>query len=183
MKNKRGVTLIALMVTIIVMAIIVGIIVTESSDVLQKSKITDYIGYMKLVKTRADVVFEDELFKTSSISTGDEISMIEDIKKIDGEEENTLFDNKIQDYNVSGKKFIKWGGKQIAAQGIDKSILNPGEDGVHANDYDEYDDYEEYFVIIYDESNFQTVDVIYSAGCGLDGNRYYTLTDMEDVIF
>lgn len=65
MKNNKGITLVALIVTIIVMTIIIGASVTGGTEVFQKSKATDYIGYMKLVKARADVVLEEEAFNSS----------------------------------------------------------------------------------------------------------------------
>ena len=163
MKNNKGITLVALIITIIIVIVILGISVGGGSDVLQKSKMTEYIGFMKLVKARADVVFEEELFSTDDISTVMEIG-IDDVKKIDGEGGTTSFDSKINGYN--GKSFIKWNKDKIAHQGIDSSILGT----------------DEYFVIVYDKTNYETVDVIYSAGCGYNGNRYYTLTEMEDKI-
>ena len=107
------------------------------------------------------VVFEEELFN-GSISTGININ-ISEIKDIDGED-GTSFDSKIQGY--SGKKFRKWEKTQLKEQGIDSSILEN----------------EEYFVIVYDEGNYETVDVIYSTGCHYNGNKYYTLVEMEEVI-
>ena len=92
MKNNKGVTLVALIVTILVMGVILGISITGASEVLTKSKATEYIGYMKLVKARADVVFEDELFNTSntSISTGSSMYSNE-VKAIDGSEERRKY--------------------------------------------------------------------------------------------
>lgn len=156
MKNNKGITLVALIITIIVMSIIIGITVSSGGGLLQKSKMTDYIGYMKLVKARADVKIEDDIFEGKTIegltySFGESAVTNEIAKK---------------GYYLNRYKKIKWNPDKIAEQGIDKNILGTTE----------------YFVIVFDEDTMETVDVIYSTGCGYEGDRYYSLSDMETVI-
>ncbi len=165
MKNNKGITLIALILTIVVMGIILGISVIDGGDTLQKSKMTEYIGLMKLVKARADVVLEDEMFENGSI-TGETIVSLEDLQKIDGTEAITDFDIKVNYYNYGGKKFIKWNGDKIANQGIDSRILGNNE----------------YFVVIFDQDKKETVDVLYSTGCRINSQTYYLLNDCENAI-
>ena len=154
MKNKKGITLVSLIVTIVVMGILLSVTVIYSSDLMQKSKMTDYIGYMKLVKARADIVLEEELFN----STGDM-------------ESDVIFPSDISDiirdkYNDTKYLIRIWNGNDIANQGIDKSILK------NTN----------YFIIVFDTESRKTVDVIYSEGCELKETTYYTLKGMEEVI-
>ena len=154
MKSNKGITLVSLIVTIVVMGILLSVTVIYSSDLMQKSKMTDYIGYMKLVKARADVVLEEEVFNSVGEIESDEISN----SKID--------DIIVEKYNDTKYLIRIWNGNDIANQGIDKSILK------NAN----------YFVIVFNKESRKTVDVIYSEGCELKETIYYTLTDMEDVI-
>lgn len=165
MKNNKGITLIALILTIVVMGIILGISVIDGGDTLQKSKMTEYIGLMKLVKARADVVLEDEMFENGSI-TGETIVSLEDLQKIDGTEAITDFDIKVNYYDYGGKIFIKWNGYKIANQGIDSRILGNNE----------------YFVVIFDQDKKETVDVLYSTGCRINSQTYYLLNDCENAI-
>ena len=153
-KSNKGITLVSLIVTIVVMGILLSVTVIYSSDLMQKSKMTDYIGYMKLVKARADVVLEEEVFNSVGEIESDEISN----SKID--------DIIVEKYNDTKYLIRIWNGNDIANQGIDKSILK------NAN----------YFVIVFNKESRKTVDVIYSEGCELKETIYYTLTDMEDVI-
>ena len=154
MKNKKGITLVSLIVTIVVMGILLSVTVIYSSDLMQKSKMTDYIGYMKLVKARADVVLEEDYFNGNEV-TGVEIvkTQVENIIGNIGEEWNNCI-------------FVKWYADDIAKQGIDKTILE------NTN----------YFVIVFDKDSKKTVDVIYSQGCELEEVTYYTLTSMEEAI-
>ena len=168
MKNNKGITLVALIVTLLVMLVIVGISITGGSDVLQKTKITEYIGFMKLVKARADVVFEDEIFENGAGISSDSIS--------DSDIGQIIID---KSYNGYIKKI--WSGKELAAQGIDSSILNPGNDKKYLGTLG-IDENEEYFVIIFDKNTYETVDVIYSTGCHYNGDKYYTLVEMEEII-
>ena len=158
MKSNKGITLVSLIVTIVVMGILLSVTVIYSSDLMQKSKMTDYIGYMKLVKARADVVLEEDYFNGNGFS-GVEIepSKLKDIiKNIDEKLDN--------EWNEC--IFVKWYADDIANQGIDKSILK------NTN----------YFVIVFDTESRKTVDVIYSEGCELKGEICYTLTAMEEAI-
>lgn len=154
MKNKKGITLVSLIVTIVVMGILLSVTVIYSSDLMQKSKMTDYIGYMKLVKARADVVLEEEVFNSVGEIESDEISN----SKID--------DIIVEKYNDTKYLIRIWNGNDIANQGIDKSILK------NTN----------YFVIVFNTESRKTVDVIYSEGCELKGEICYTLTAMEEAI-
>lgn len=157
MKNNKGITLIALIVTILVIFVIIGISVTGGGDTLQKSKMTEYIGFMKLVKVRADVVVEEEIFFNEESIEGETKSFSEDAVTIEIAKNN---------YHLEKYKKIKWNPGKIAEEGIDSRILGNNE----------------YFVVIYDTQNMETKDVIYSSGCAINGERYYTLKDMEKVI-
>lgn len=158
MKNKKGITLVSLIVTIVVMGILLSVTVIYSSDLMQKSKMTDYIGYMKLVKARADVVLEEDYFNGDGI-TGVQIGNIQ-VENIIGNIEDKL------DEEWKNCIFVKWEADDIANQGIDKSILK------NTN----------YFVIVFNTESRKTVDVIYSEGCELKGEICYTLTAMEEAI-
>lgn len=165
MKNNKGITLIALIVTIVVMMVIIGISVTGGGDTLQKSKMTEYIGYMKLVKARADVVLEDEMFENGSITEealSNENKYYNDINNI----------IELKGYNNTSKYGIKiWKKDVIASQGIDSRILNEG------NTTEQNDD--DYFVVVFDKEEYQTADVLYSNGCKINSETYYSLNDCE----
>lgn len=160
MKDNKGVTLIALIITLLVMTIIIGISVTGGSDVLQKSKATEYIGIMKLVKARADVKLEEEMF-SSEVSS--------EYSTINGEIKTKIDNKGYNNYIVD-----KWTIDDIASEGIDNSVLNEGSATTTEDD--------EYFVVIFDEEEMETVDVLYSAGCSINSARYYSMLEMEAAI-
>ena len=163
MKNNKGITLVALIITIIVMSILIGITVSSGGGLLQKSKMTDYIGYMKLVKARADVVLEDEFFdgtlSSDTLNSSDKYY--------------NYVDNVINSKGYDNSKYIikKWGKSVIGSQGIDSDILDEG-DASDPND-------DEYFVVVFDTEKGETVDVLYSTGCAIETQRYYSLNDCE----
>ncbi|MGN1299685.1 MAG: hypothetical protein ACI4UE_06875 [Candidatus Scatovivens sp.] len=156
MKNERGVTLVALVITIIVMVIIIGITVSTGGDLLQKSKMTDYIGYMELVKARADDVLEEDMFNERLNPDG--------TSSLDVNVNNTITN---KGYNDNNRFIIKvWYADKISNEGIDKSILGNNQ----------------CFVIVFDKTKGETVDVLYSAGCKIEARRYYALSDMKIAI-
>lgn len=165
MKNKRGVTLIALIITIIVMVIIIGITVSTGGDLLQKSKMTDYIGYMELVKARADDVLEEKWFgKEDDEITYADIPTQNRIKPEDKMIKRGIEGKLSELYNNA--IFMKWEKNDIANEGIDKSILGNNQ----------------YFIIVFDKTKRETVDVLYSEGCKIKARRYYALSDMKIAI-
>ena len=119
----------------------------------QKSKMADYLGYMELVKARADVVLEEIQFSGGAIDSSYSF------------DSSDAFYNTIHNkgYNNGIVKVITWNRDEIKKQGIDQGILEK----------------DEYFIIVYDPNEFITIDVLYSAGCGLEGNRYYSMNDFK----
>ncbi len=166
MKNNKGITLVSLMITIIVMMILVGITVKTGGNLRGKTKMSDYIEYMELVKLRADVVIEEAVFN-GEISIAGKILDSSYIEETSVSIDPQKYGLDYTGTNLDKYYFIKWGKEDIAKQGIDKSILGSSD----------------YFVIIFSKNNNKTVDVLYSKGCK-DRNDapHYLLEDMKVAI-
>ena len=59
MKNNRGITLVALVITIIIMTIIASIAIHEGKDLITKSKIETQIANMSIIKANAKKYAEE----------------------------------------------------------------------------------------------------------------------------
>ena len=62
MKNNKGITIIALILTIIVTILLAAIVINEGTTEIDKAKIEDLEAKMLLIKGRAKIVVEKESF-------------------------------------------------------------------------------------------------------------------------
>lgn len=83
LKNKKGITIIALVITIILMLILVGVTVKIGTNEIDKAKLEDIKTEMISIKTRAKIVEDQYNFK--------------DIEKLVG---INLLSEEANDYNV-----------------------------------------------------------------------------------
>lgn len=88
----------------------------------------------------------------------DKIFDKEDLEEITISNENYLINS--EDEIV----YIKWGKDEIAYQGIDNSILQDGE----------------YFIIAYNKDEMQVEDIIYTAGCQMEENIVYKMSEIKE---
>ena len=62
LKGKKGVTLVVLVLTVVVMLIIVGVTISSGTDVIRNSQKNRLKTNLYLVRARAEAVLEDYLF-------------------------------------------------------------------------------------------------------------------------
>ena len=73
LKNKNGVTLVVLILSVIIMLIIFGVTVTSGTDLLENADKNRLKSNLYLVKARAETLLEDYLFDGTD-NLGDEAS-------------------------------------------------------------------------------------------------------------
>ena len=167
MKNNKGITMIALTITIIVMIILAGITIDYGMGVLQNVKLQDLRTNMLLIQAKAKEYVEEVNFQIANVT--------------DEEEQN-----RIKSENLKGIS--------LADSSIDSDVLNAAENtgkieedksnyyyltpdnleemGIQNMDSDEYG----YFIVKYDIENI-SVEVINTKG--YQGN--YTLEQLNSL--
>ena len=73
-KEQKGITIIALVITIILMLILVGVTIYFSTDAIDKAKLEDIKTDMISIKTRAKIVAEEYNFKDIESLVGSQIT-------------------------------------------------------------------------------------------------------------
>lgn len=135
-KNKRGITLVALIVTIIVMIILFGITYTSGTALIRESQKEKMKSMLYLVQGRAQILLDDYLFNHDG----------EDLKNISDEQvQNELkgayatkisqiadagYDEKISGGNIPPKDetiYCIWDATVLKSQGIDIKNLADGD--------------------------------------------------------
>ncbi len=107
LKLENGITIIALIITIILMLILVGVTIHFSTDAIDKAKLEDIKTDMISIKTRAKIVAEQYNFKDIEALVGSEITA-EEAGKIGLEEEIV----------ANGDKILKWSSSDLANQNL-----------------------------------------------------------------
>ena len=111
-KNKKGVTLISLAVTVLVMIIILGITVATADNLLRETDERKLKTNLYLIKARAQTLLDDYLFDGTD-KLGDTTS--EDITTYGWTEDETQF------------IYREWDSEDLKVQGIDTSNVAKNE--------------------------------------------------------
>lgn len=106
LKNTKGVTLIALAITIVVMLIILGITINTADDLIRESDETKFQTTMYLVKARAETLFDDYLFDGTD-NLGESITDIE-ITDIGWEDDTSRYIYRQWDNDMLENQGIKY---------------------------------------------------------------------------
>jgi len=135
-KNKKGVTLVALIITIIVMAILFSITYATSLKLLKNSQRKKMKTMLYMVKSRAEILFDDYLFENEGKDFGaiDDAEIeaalcgkrlgptkIEKIQSVGYEEGQVAIPVKSQ------KIYCEWDEDVLKSQGIDTKNLAQGD--------------------------------------------------------
>ena len=146
-KNSKGITLIALVITVIVLLIIATISINYGMEIAQKSNIESIKTNMLLIEAKSKLYAEEYNF------SGDANSLY-------GTVASSVTDETVQN-------FISGVGSSYASYYY-LSLQDLSEMGLSIN--------KGYYLVNYDINNFE---VVYVTGVELEGNVYYTLTDIR----
>lgn len=162
MKKNKGITLVSLVVTIIVLLIIAGISIYTGKEMIEKASLEEIKTNMLLIEAKAKEYLEEANFKMG-INPDDEKKAA--VRKEIYEEKAGLqttteefINSKNQLYALTKDTLVKWGLDKIELQGQEQYVI-------------EFND------IIDDENKELSVEVYNTKG--YNGN--YSLTDIEKI--
>lgn len=165
MKKQKGITLVALTITIIVMLIIASITTYVGMDLIKEAKLQDLVTNMLLIQAKAKEYLEEVNFQTANMTDEAEIEQV-------------------KNETLKGKKITENSEVQTAAQNtgkIDEAHINEyyyleqtnlEEMGLGELNSEEYG----YFIVRYDFENLK-IEVINTNG--YNGN--YTLEQLQQL--
>lgn len=160
-KNNKGITLITLVLTVIVIFILASIAIPTGNDLIIKTRMNRYIAIMYLMKIEAEKIYENYEFDNENAdltvnSTAAEIVDISGTMNLLPNEEKSLV--------VSSGTWYKWNKNTLDYLNIDSSKIIKNED-------------DEFFCV-----NYETGEVLYNNGVVINTNQdiRYTLTGLID---
>lgn len=153
MKEKeRGITIISLIITIILMLILASVSIRFGKNEINKAKLEDIKTTMLLIKGKATIVIDKEEFGESYDNTG--MIKLSEASNYDTSKLQEIFGELSDTSNL----YI-WEQPAMNNNGIDVTITNT-----------------DFFVI-----DYSTKEIYYSLGFEYEGNTYYTLTDLQKI--
>ena len=150
-KSDRGITIIALIVTIIIMLILASVTIKFGTGEVERAKLEDLKTTMLLIKGRAQIVVDKESFGESYDSTG--MVQLADATGYNTTNLQSIFDN------IDTSNLYIWEQTAMDNNNIQVTITNT-----------------DFFVI-----DYSTGEIYYSLGYTYEGNTYYSLTDMQNI--
>ena len=172
--GKSGITIIALIITIIVILILAGISIDAGSELIKRAKIESLITNMITIKANAKVYAEEINAEVWDLKEEDE-----DITKTKSYKRSNLFEEKYQ---------MEKNTTDVTSK-VDSSIINPEKceaynitkETLHAmglsdlaNNTNDGD-----FVVIYDSDDFTKLEIVYPSGIKYDKETYWTLSSIK----
>lgn len=160
MKENKGITIIALIITVIVMLILVSVTTKIGTGQIEKTKLEDLKATMLLIKGRAQIAIDKENFgedynKDGMVKLTDEAALPEEIaNNYDLTKLKTTLDKLADKTNL----YI-WEQTAMDNNNIDVTITNT-----------------EFYII-----DYNTREVYYSQGYKSGETTYYSLTDMQNI--
>lgn len=147
--NQKGITIISLIITIIVMLILASITIYTGNNVIKQAKLQTINTNMMLIQVKVKTIAEQAKFnKDTSNYSGNVLTNVSNNKKIEELVNNGLIDDKGKYYLLSSGDLYNMGLQKI--------------------------DIEDGYVV-----NYDTEEVIYVKGFEYDKTTYYKLSDMK----
>ena len=178
MKEKKGITMVTLIITIIVLLIIAGISIGTGNKVIKSSELENVKTNMLLIKAKGKEYVENANFKLGT-----------------NFKDSTDIDNRIKTAKAELKKGED---EEMTNNEILEQNIGITQDNIKNNDYTYYyklsnDDLTDmglsnvksdkkngWYIIKYDLENVE-VEVYNTLGYERDGNRYYSLTELQNL--
>ena len=160
-KNNKGIALMTLVLTIMVIFILASIAIPTGNELVIKSKLNRFLTVMSLMKIETEKLYEDYEFDNDSQiltidGTAEPINNINSILNLLSEDEKNLI--------ITSGTWYKWNKDTLDYLGIDvKKIIK--------------DENSEFFCI-----NYETGEILFNSGIIIDNenNVRYTLTGLLD---
>ena len=158
LKNKKGITITALVITVIILVLLTGVSLSSGYSVVRDIRIGRIISNMALVKAKAETIYEQYQF------SGDTTDLIGQEVTIDflSNEEIAIIQNNAGNNDFSTWKWYEWDASVLKSQGLDANLLGEGQ----------------YFYV-----NYEYGEIIYNKGTSYttSGTPYFSMSGLNDL--
>lgn len=150
-KQNKGITIVALIITIIIMLILATVTIRFGTGEIERTKLEDLKTTMLLIKGRAQIVADKEEFGENYDNTG--MIKLDDATGYNTSNLQSIFNN------IDTSNLYIWEQTAMDNNSINVEITK-----------------EDFFVV-----DYVTGEVYYSLGFTYEDNTYYSLTELQNV--
>ncbi len=172
MKKNRGITMVALVITIVVLLIIAGISIGAGNNAIKNSKLENLKTNMLLIEVKAKEQIENAKFRLGTSfdkATEEEKTNRVNTAKTEftGEEivDGNIFNNNIKEDNTNNIYYYKLSTQNLIDMGL-KNVKSDEKNG--------------YYIVKYNLKD-STIEIYNTEGFDDEGNVVYSLTDIKQV--
>ena len=171
LKENKGITLTALVVSIIVIMILAGISITQGSNLIKTTKVENYVTNMITMRAKVKIYGEE-----INAETWDAENKSEERAKLYEEKYGmTKSSNQTELESKVDEKVNK--GNGIECYNITKETLKKmGLDDI-TQDMNDGD-----YVVAFDAGDYKNLDIIYTPGIEYEKVTYYTLSKLQEKV-
>ena len=171
LNNKSGITLIALIITIIVILILAGISVKEGTSLIKKAKIESIMTNMITIKANAKGYAEEINAEIWDLSEEEKANKRTEL--FESKYKMTALDSGTIESKVDSS--IKENG--CVAYNITKDTLEDMEMSDLASQTENGE-----FVVVYNKNDFSKLEIVYPSGIPYEKSTYWTLSELQNKI-
>lgn len=177
MKENKGITMVALVITIVLLLILAGISIGQGNKVIKASELENLKTNMLLIKVKAKEYVENANFKlgTNFENATDKATRVENAKaELEGEEITDISTIK-GNINISQETISNDNANYIYYYKLSTDNLTDiGITKVESNEKDGW------YIIKYDIKNLG-IEIYNTNGFENEGTKYYSLTELQNV--
>jgi type II secretory pathway pseudopilin PulG len=169
MKKESGITLVALVITVIILLIIASISVYEGTDAIKNAKIQTIDTNMLTIKAKAKAYGEEIDAAIWALSDEDKSRKKDELIKEYGMSATTINNSNIisqLDSEVSSDYDV-----YEISQMLKNIGLNDTQDSSSSSQY----------LVVYNSSDYTKMDIVYTTGVTYNGTKYYTLSALQQI--
>ena len=118
MKNSKGITLVALTITVIILLILASVTTYSGISTIQSSKLNKYKQELEIMQSEINLLYEKY---SMQIEAGEEIEIGEELTN--SEQENNAFTGADENDKTGYRKFTKQTLEELGIDGIEREYL------------------------------------------------------------
>lgn len=163
--QSKGITLVSLMITVVILSMLAGISMDIGSDLINKTKLENLKTNMMLIQAKTKEYVEEASFKSGKENTITDEVKAELIGRPLTDDEISTLSNILEQYPIENELYYKLEQAHLEELGLDKIETTS----------------QNFYIVVYDIKNIK-VDVINTKGHKAeDGNIYYTLSQLNNI--
>ena len=169
LREEKGITIVALIITVIVLTILASISIIEGTKLIEKSEVENIVTNMITIKAKAKVIAEEVNAEVGNLTDEEKQTKREDLYNENYKMKKgdiSLISNEIRsniDEEVTNGEYEYY---QLTEETLEYMGLS------NIKDTDNY-------AVVYNKADYSKLDIIYLPGIEYNGIIYYTVSKLQ----